>query len=503
MLQFDTPIQAAKWLGSRVTGNLHCDSRLVRAGDGFIAWPGAAVDGRRFVRAALKQGANACLVERDGVEAFDLEDASVAAFPSLKAATGPVASLYFGEPSSKLDVLAVTGTNGKTSTAWWLAQALSSLDGDQAIPCGLVGTLGVGRPPDLLSTGMTTPDPVLLQQQFRRFVDQGLRACAIEASSIGLAERRLDGTRIKLAVFTNFTHDHLDYHGTMDAYWRAKAELFAWPGLKTAVVNLDDPMASEVLSILSRKVVETWTCSRRGAARLRASDVHYRDSGLAFTVTEGEVSVPLRTRLVGDFNVANLLGVIGSMRAMGVPLTRSIEACSKLAPVPGRMDCVGGSGQPLVAVDYAHTPDALEQALLALRPLARGRGGQLWCVFGCGGDRDVAKRPLMGHLAHQHADHVVLTSDNPRSEEPMSIIQAIRAGLKHDDRLTVESDRGRAIAHALTQARVDDVVLIAGKGHEDYQETAGIRQPFSDKDCALGILRRIGASPVRLDGGTA
>jgi UDP-N-acetylmuramoyl-L-alanyl-D-glutamate--2,6-diaminopimelate ligase len=215
------------------------------------------------------------------------------------------------------------------------------------------------------------------------------------------------------------------------------------------------------------------------------------------------VSVVLRTRLVGDFNVANLLGVIGAMRAMGVPLEQSIEACGKLAPVPGRMDCVGGPGQPLVAVDYAHTPDALEQALLALRPLARERGGQLWCVFGCGGDRDVAKRPLMGRLAQQHADQVVLTSDNPRSEDPMSIIQAIRAGLDGKERLTVEQDRGRAIAHALTHARVDDVVLIAGKGHEEYQETAGVRQPFSDKSCALGILRHLGLNTAGLTGAAA
>ena len=503
MLQFDTPIQAAKWLGARVTGNLQTDSRLVQAGDGFIAWPGAAADGRRFVRAALKQGASACLVEREGVEAFGLEDPLVASYPGLKAATGPVASRYFAEPSSELDVLAVTGTNGKTSTAWWLAQALSGLDADQAIPCGLVGTLGVGRPPDLQSTGMTTPDPVLLQRQFRRFVDEGLRACAIEASSIGLAERRLDGTRIRIAIFTNFTHDHLDYHGSMAAYWRAKAELFAWPGLRAAVVNLDDPMAPEVQSILSGQPVETWTCSMRGSARLQASDVHYDGSGLTFTVTEGEASMTLRTRLVGAFNVANLLGVIGAMRAMGVPLDRSIEACGRLPPVPGRMDCVAWPGRPVVAVDYAHTPDALEQALLALRPLASGRGGQIWCVFGCGGDRDVVKRPLMGRLAQQHADHVVLTSDNPRSEDPMSIIRAIQAGLEGHERVEVEQDRGRAIAHALTQARPQDVVLIAGKGHEDYQEAAGVRQPFSDKECALDVLRHIGAPDAGSAGGKA
>ncbi len=493
MLQFDTPIEAARWLGARVTGALHSDSRLVGAGDGFIAWPGAAADGRQYVRAALAQGASACLVERDGVEVFGFDDVSVATYASLKAATGSVASLYFGEPSSELDILAVTGTNGKTSTAWWLAVALSGLDADLAIPCGLVGTLGAGRPPALMATGMTTPDPVLLQRQFRGFVDQGLQACAIEASSIGLAERRLDGTRVRVAVFTNFTHDHLDYHGTMQAYWRAKAALFAWPGLKAAVVNLDDPMAPEVLSILSSRDIETWTYSLRGSGRLQARDVHFSGAGMSFTVIEAGVAIPMQTRLVGQFNVSNLLGVIGAMRAMGVPLARAIEACSTLSPVPGRMDCVAWPGRPLVAVDYAHTPDALQQALLSLRPLANERGGRLWCVFGCGGDRDAAKRPLMGRLAQQLADRIVLTSDNPRSEDPQAIIREIQAGLESHERVDVEPERSRAIAHALTHASSGDVVLIAGKGHEDYQESAGVRQPFSDKACALTVLRRLGS----------
>lgn len=497
MLQFDTPAQAANWLGGRVTGTLRSDSRQVRAGDGFIAWPGAAVDGRQFVHAALRQGASACLVEREGVEAFDFDDPAVAAYPSLKAATGPVASLYFGQPSEQIDVLAVTGTNGKTSTAWWLAQALSSVDAAHARTCAVVGTLGAGCPPDVEATGMTTPDPVLLQGQFRRFVEQGLRACAIEASSIGVAERRLDGTRIKVAIFTNFTHDHLDYHGSMAAYWLAKAELFAWPGLQAAVVNMDDPKGDSIVRSLAGTGVDLWTVSSRGPARLQASDVGYDAQGLSFTVVEGHATHRLQTGLVGQYNVSNLLGVLGAMRAVGVPLGAAVRACSSLPPVPGRMDCLSLPGRPLVAVDYAHTPDALEKALEALRPLAMQREGRLWVVFGCGGDRDAAKRPLMGAVAQQGADRTVITSDNPRSEAPMAIIGDIRRGLSDGHAVEVEADRARAIALALEQAADHDVVLIAGKGHEDYQETAGVRRPFSDKARALGVLQALGAKQDR------
>jgi murE/murF fusion protein len=500
MLQFDTPAQAARWLGGRVTGTLRSDSRLVREGDGFIAWPGAAVDGRQFVHAALRQGASACLVEREGVEDFDFDDPAVAAYPSLKAATGPVASLYFGQPSGQIDVLAVTGTNGKTSTAWWLAQALSNLDPAYALACGVVGTLGVGCPPDVEATGMTTPDPVLLQGQFRRYVDQGLRACAIEASSIGLAERRLDGTRIKLAVFTNFTHDHLDYHGSMEAYWRAKAELFSWPGLQAAVVNIDDPKGPEIVRALTGTAVDLWTVSSRAAARLQARDVGYSAQGLSFTVVEGSVVNRLQTGLVGQYNVSNLLGVLGAMRAVGVPLGAAVKACSTLGSVPGRMDCLALAGRPLVAIDYAHTPDALEKALDALRPLATQRNGRLWVVFGCGGDRDAAKRPLMGAVAQQNADRVVITSDNPRSEAPMAIIGDIRRGLSHGSTVEVEADRASAIALALEQAAAQDVVLLAGKGHEDYQETAGVRIPFSDKAQALSVLRGLTVAQVGGEG---
>jgi UDP-N-acetylmuramoyl-L-alanyl-D-glutamate--2,6-diaminopimelate ligase len=493
MIELHTPAAAADWLRSRVTGTLQTDSRKVRPGDGFIAWPGAATDGREHVHAALKQGASACLVEHSGVLRYGFEDEAIASYAALKAATGPLAAAYYDEPSSQLDVIAITGTNGKTSSSWWLAQSLSNLKHPMTVPCGHVGTLGVGRPPNVVPTGLTTPDPVLLQRHFRQFVEEGLTACAIEASSIGITERRLDGTRIKVAVFTNFTQDHLDYHGSMEAYWQAKRTLFDWPGLQAAVINLDDPQGRVLAQDLKDAVAELWTFSCTGAARLQAQDIGYDAQGLHFVVAEGAEAHLLHTRLIGQYNVSNLLGVIGTMRALDVPLAAAVQACSSLLPVPGRMDCVALPGQPLVAVDYAHTPDALEKALEALRPLAQERQGRLWCVFGCGGDRDPVKRPLMGAVAERGADHLVVTSDNPRSESPDEIIDQILQGLRQSGDVHIEADRAAAIAYALSRAKAQDVVLLAGKGHETYQECAGLRRPFSDKtEALLGLQCRHG-----------
>jgi UDP-N-acetylmuramoyl-L-alanyl-D-glutamate--2,6-diaminopimelate ligase len=488
MHQLHSPQEAASWLRGRVAGTLHSDSRRMAPGDGFIAWPGAATDGRAHVPAALAQGAAACLVEREGAEAFGFSAPAIAAYAGLKAATGPIAAAWFGAPSQALDVLAVTGTNGKTSTAWWLALALSNLEQPAPVPCGLVGTLGIGRPPHVEYNGLTTPDPVLLQGWFRRFVDEGVRACAIEASSVGIVERRLDGTQIRVAVFTNFTQDHLDYHGTMQAYWAAKAELFRWPGLQAAVVNVDDAHGAALAQSLQGGGLDLWTCACQGAARLQALDIGYEGTGLSFTVAEGAEQHRLATGLIGEYNVANLLGVLAAMRALGVPLGAAVRACGQLLPVPGRMERLGGTGQPLVAVDYAHTPDALDKALLALRPLAAQRGGQLWCVFGCGGDRDAFKRPLMGAVAEARADRVVVTSDNPRSELPEAIIGQILHGLSRPDAVLVQADRARAIADTVSAAASGDVVLLAGKGHEDTQEVAGVRHPFDDRQHARAAL---------------
>ena len=414
----------------------------------------------------------------------------MAACPGLKAATGPIAAEWFDHPSARLDVLAVTGTNGKTTTAWWLAQALAQAGRG----CGLVGTLGTGVPPAVVANGLTTPDPVLLQRVFRGFADDGLAACAIEASSIGIAERRLDGSRIRVALFTNFTLDHLDYHGGMETYWAAKAALFDWPGLQAAVVNLDDPRGAALARRHAGGALDLWTFSAEGApaARLRAEAVgHGADGGLRFQVVEAAERHLLATSAIGHYNIANLLAVVGGLRALGLPLARAVAACAGLAPVPGRMDRIGGgAGQPLVAVDYAHTPDALDKALAALRPLADARGGRLLCLFGCGGDRDAAKRPLMAAIAAARADHLWLTSDNPRSEDPSSILAQVAAGLPAGAPHAVEPDRAVAIAAALAQAGPHDVVLVAGKGHETYQETAGRRVPFSDREQVEAALQR-------------
>jgi UDP-N-acetylmuramoyl-L-alanyl-D-glutamate--2,6-diaminopimelate ligase len=481
------PLAVATWLRASVSGALVCDSRRVQAGDGFVAWPGAATDGRRFVDDALRAGAGAAIVEREGLEAYPYrDDPRVLAVPGLKGQAGAIASAYCHEPSGALDVIAITGTNGKTSSAWWMAQLLSAC----ARPAAVVGTLGMGQPgAELVSTGMTTPDPVLLQHQLRAFVDAGLRAVAIEASSIGIVEGRLNGTRLAVAVFTNFTQDHLDYHGSMDAYWAAKQRLFDWPGLKAAVVNADDPKGAGLIERLAGRGLDLWSVGiDHPAARLRAERLAATPAGVAFELVESDRLGDERHRhaltlpLVGRYNVHNLLGVVAGARALGVPMPAAVAACAALTPVPGRMEQAqpDAAGVPLVLVDYAHTPDALEKALQALQPMARARGGKLWVVVGCGGDRDPTKRPIMAAVAAREAARAVLTSDNPRSEAPEAILAQMVAGLPSRKAVHTEVDRARAIAFAVKQAVPADVVLVAGKGHEDYQEVRGVKTPFSD-----------------------
>lgn len=498
------------WLRSQGVDSLVVDSRQVAAQvaqgrrAAFVAWPGAAKDGREFVAAALADGAVACLVEAEGVDAWGFDDVRIAAVAGLKASLAEIAHAFHGQPSEQLEVIAVTGTNGKTSTSWWTAQALSRL----GRPCGVIGTLGVGQPGsgEFAPTGLTTPDPVTLHATFRAFVDGGLKAAAIEASSIGIEEQRLAATRIAVAQFTNFTQDHLDYHGSMEAYWLAKQALFNWPGLKAAVVNLDDAQGQTLADVCRQQGVAVWSYSLHQAARLQAAElttgldgfevlVREHDEALAQVVGEARIAAPL----IGEFNVSNLLAVLGSLRALGVPLQDAAQACAHLTAVPGRMQAVRLPGAeplalPLAVVDYAHTPDALHKALLALRPVAKARGGRLWCVFGCGGNRDPIKRPLMGAMADQHADHVVLTSDNPRGEAPCYILSQIMAGVARHEGVDVMENRHEAIAHALASADARDVVLIAGKGHEATQEIAGVKTPFSDIEESMNALRERGAA---------
>jgi UDP-N-acetylmuramoyl-L-alanyl-D-glutamate--2,6-diaminopimelate ligase len=487
----ETPDAAAAWLAARGAQRLATDSRRVAAGDAFIAWPGHAHDARHYVQQALDAGAVACLIEAEAAEAFAFDDPRIATIGGLKAAAGAVASRFFGAPSERLRIIAITGTNGKTSTAWWTAQALSAI-GER---CAVVGTIGSGEPAAASTAafgdlGLTTPDPVALQETLAAMADRGGAACALEASSIGLVEQRLAGTHIDTAVYTNFSQDHLDYHGDMEAYWQAKAQLFAWPGLRAAVVNVDDERGAELDRTLPRDALDVWSYSMHQAARLRARQVRV-DAGLAFEVVEGESQAAVATALIGRYNVANLLAVIGCLRAAGFPLSDAAAACAGLGPVPGRLQrIVGQADAPLVIVDYAHTPDALENVLLSLQPVAAQRGGRLWCVFGCGGNRDPHKRPLMGALARRLAQRVVVTSDNPRFESADFIISQILTGVIGHDEVDVIENRAAAIAHAIEDAEPRDVVLLAGKGHEDYQEIGGERLPFSDAAHAAAALAR-------------
>jgi len=493
-------------------GRLTSDSRRVRRGDVFFAYPGEAADGRKFIASAIENGAAAVVYEeRDFAWSADPglpQHVPHLALAGLKAAAGPIAHAYYGQPDAHLFTVGVTGTNGKTSCALWTAQALASLNETAAV----IGTLGVGlvkqdrqgrAEPEFDVTGYTTPDAVLLAGELARLKQAGAGALAIEVSSIGLVENRTAGMHFDVAVFTNLTRDHLDYHGDMDSYEAAKLKLFEWPGLKTAVVNLDDPAGVRIVRHLQAGfpavAVTGYTLraqaelpAMEGVHMLRAANLRSRAAGVEFQVQSGAQSAVARTRLVGHFNVSNALAVLGTLLAKGVDLRAAVGAIETLVPAPGRMQQVGGQDAPLVVIDYAHTPDALEKTLAALRQVAQERGGQLWCVFGCGGDRDPGKRPQMGRIA-QMADQVVVTSDNPRSEEPRKIIEQVVAGMDAQGApWQAIEDRAAAILSAVKHAAKADVILLAGKGHEPYQEIKGRKNPFSDADhAALALTARL------------
>jgi UDP-N-acetylmuramoyl-L-alanyl-D-glutamate--2,6-diaminopimelate ligase len=502
--RFDSPHDLAVWLRERVSGVLHSDSRKVGAHDAFVAWPGGVHDARQFVDAALGDGAAAVVVEDQGLAAWGPWDGRVASLPQLKRRAGELASGFYGHPTQAMDVVAVTGTNGKTSTAWWLAQLLGALKR----PCAVVGTLGLGTPQhtsghwDWTPTGLTTPDPVLLHSQCAQWLRSGIKTCVMEASSIGLVEGRLNAAHIRVAVFTNFTQDHLDFHGDMAAYWAAKSSLFAWPSLSGAVINVDDPKGLELVAAWPHGADSLWSVGTHDqpgkAPRLQALAIEHDGNGQRFTLIErdaegqtvGQWSV--QCPLVGRYNVSNLLCVWGAARALGVTMEEAMAATAGLTPVPGRLQPVssGAPAEPLVLVDYAHTPDAVALVLQTARELAQQRGGTLWTLLGCGGDRDRGKRPLMAAAAERFTDRLVLTSDNPRSESPTAIVQDMIAGLRKPASVLVEMDRAQAIALAVRLAADRDVLVLAGKGHETHQEIAGVRHPFSDAHEALLALQR-------------
>jgi UDP-N-acetylmuramoyl-L-alanyl-D-glutamate--2,6-diaminopimelate ligase len=471
-----------------VTATALCaDSRAVAPGDVFVACPGARADGRRFIADAVARGAAAVLWERQGMAAAPAIAVPNLGVDGLQALSGWLAHLVYGRPSEKLWTVGVTGTNGKTSVSQWIAKAFELL----GRRCAVVGTLGCGFPGSLAESLNTTPDALTLHRLFAGYLAQGAQAAALEVSSIGLHQGRVNGVHFDVAVFTNLTRDHLEYHGSMQAYGAAKELLFEAPGLKTAVLNLDDAHGCKIARDLAGRGVQVTGYSQRGEAAhgadilLAAEDVAVTPRGLHFKVVTPHGSAEIHAALAGEFNVSNLLAVLGTLLASDVPLEQAAAVLSELTPPPGRMQVLGGTGAPLAVIDYAHTPDALEKALAALRDTAAARHGHLVCVFGCGGNRDPGKRPLMGEAAARRADAVILTSDNPRDEDPQTILAEIAHGAPG---ARVIEDRAAAIRTALAEADARDVVLIAGKGHETYQEIAGRRLPFSDVDCAAAAL---------------
>ncbi len=489
--------EAARWLRDRLAPDaaLRADSRAVRAGDAFFAFPGTASDGRQFTDDAVLRGAAAIVCERPLPSAPGV-NLPVLALEGLRGLCGPIASAYHDLPSAAMDLVAVTGTNGKTSITQWVARGLAALGRRAAV----VGTLGSGVVGELEDFGLTTPDALELQSMLARFRGLGVESVAIEASSIGLDQGRLNGTRIAVAAFTNLSRDHLDYHGTMDAYAQAKRRLFAWPGLRAVVVNGDDRWAPGMLDAVRTdgdpvtRIVYGFAPGRHGArgdAVLIAERVVDDEAGLQMTLSGDFGTADLRLGLVGRFNASNALATAGCWLALGHPFDQVVEALGALEPVAGRMQKIAQAGAPLVVVDYAHSPDALESVLSALRPVAQRRGGRLWCVFGAGGDRDPGKRPEMGMVAERGADCLVITSDNPRGESPFRIVSGIRSGLTREPALT-ELDRAQAIRAAILEAAPVDVVLVAGKGHENTQEILGVRHPFSDVEVVRAVLAQRG-----------
>ncbi len=471
--------------GVQPSGVSH-DSRAVRPGDLFLAYPGARSDGRRYIADALAKGAVAVLWEKSGF-IWDHTLHCPHHFPveQLAALAGHIAHAVYGRPSEQLWLAGVTGTNGKTSVTQWLAYALARL----GHPCAVIGTLGNGLPGHLAASANTTPDAVSLHQLLSGFQRQELNHVAMEVSSIGLHQGRTNGALISAAAFTNLSRDHLDYHGSLDAYAATKSLLFDHPGLKHAVLNLDDAFGQDLAHKLAGSRVRRIGYSLEGQSGadevIRAVDIRATSTGQAFKLTWAGHSYPLEVPLLGRFNIANLLCVAGLLHAAGIHMTHIVQVLPQLVPPAGRMQRLGGEGEPLVVVDYAHTPDALQQALQALRPSAEARQGRLLCVFGCGGDRDRGKRPMMGEIAARLADQLIITDDNPRSENPAHIRKAI-----HDaaPAALVIADRGAAIRHSIVQAQAKDVVLLAGKGHETYQEVAGHRSHFSDFEEAANAL---------------
>lgn len=467
------------------------DSRLVKKGDTFVAYPGAQVDGRQFIAQAIANGANAVIWEAKNF----IWDASWTlpnlAISELLQQAGALADHVYGAPSQKLWMVGVTGTNGKTTCSHWIVRALNALGRKSA----LLGTLGNGFPDELQPSVNTTPDAISVHGLLADYAQQGAQAVAMEVSSHALAQGRVNSVHFDVALLTNLTRDHLDYHGDMRSYASAKRRLFDWSNLKYAVLNLDDNFGAELAETLRDAEVEVVgyginessleLAERLGLRMVFGGDLRMDAQGINLQVRSSWGGAEMQSRQLGRFNAANLLGALAVLLVSGVELSDAVNELGQQKSVAGRMQVLGGKDKPTVVVDYAHTPDALEKVLQALREIAATSGGRVICVFGCGGDRDRGKRPIMGTVASKLADVCVITSDNPRSESPKAIIDAILFGVEGDAYQVIE-DRAQAITGSVSAARAEDTVLIAGKGHENYQEINGIKQPFSDSE----VVRR-------------
>ena len=463
------------------------DSRSIEPGDAFVAIAGFGAHGLNFVEQAREKGASVILYEPPVPEGLHAPRDAIAV-PGLRARMGALADRFHAYPSRDMKVVGVTGTNGKTSTVQLLAQAWHI----RGVRCGSVGTLGAGMYGEVVPTGFTTPLVLQMHALLAQLRDAGARAVSMEVSSHALDQGRVDQVHFDVGVFTNLTRDHLDYHGDMASYGAAKARLFDWPELKAAVLNLDDEYGRTLMANIPPAVQRIGVSSRgQGEATLRADDLVLDASGISFALACGGESAPVQSRLLGRFNVDNLLAVAGVLYALGDSVQDIARTLTRLMPIHGRMNRLGGDTdaqgrtQPLVVVDYAHTPDALEQALASLRDHVHG---ELICVFGCGGDRDAGKRPQMAAAAERIADRVIVTDDNPRTEDGDRIVADIMAGFARPDAVTVLRDRRSAIESAVRAAGPHDIVLIAGKGHEPYQEINGVRHPFDDTGVARQAL---------------
>ncbi|MBN9288481.1 MAG: UDP-N-acetylmuramoyl-L-alanyl-D-glutamate--2,6-diaminopimelate ligase [Gammaproteobacteria bacterium 39-13] len=476
---------------------LSLNTQHIQPGELFIALKGHQHDGRTYIKEAISRGASAIICEAQGLEAFHYvasREMPIIPVSNLASKLSTLASRFYDKPSAAMKVIGITGTNGKTTSSFLLSQSLSRLN----IPCAVLGTLGYGFLHSLSHSALTTPDALSLQRHLKELKDQGAEAVAMEVSSHGLAQDRVSSIEFCSAIFTNLTQDHLDYHGNMEAYGQAKQKLFQFPSLKRAIINADSDYYPKIMRVIRRDIpiilhtvqskLSAVPSQRSSLLAITLKQLDLDQKGITAVVETPWGQGILRSPLLGMFNVSNLLGVLAELCLQGADLKNALAALSQSYPPPGRMQRLGGITTPQVIIDYAHTPDALENALKAARKHCRRR---LWCVFGCGGDRDKDKRAKMGHIAGLYADRIVITNDNPRTENPRSIIDGILEGLsaEHHDKIFVEEDRQSAIEHAISRALAVDTILVAGKGHEDYQIIGDQKFPFSDVECVKTLLK--------------